>query len=134
MLDKKCNFALCIIKIDAEAICEFRFACCFKIHSNLNIFSLVVHPWIRLKFSRFWLPWSIPYEKKVLASIGSNTFFTIKYWKFSKKVLDPILINTFFLYGINRSGINKDDRRFIILTVVKKRIRAPSLLYHTLRS
>ena len=35
--------------------------------------------------------------KKVLASIASNTFFTIKYWKFAKKVLDPILGNTFFI-------------------------------------
>ena len=27
MLDKKCNFTLCISKIDEEAICEFQFAC-----------------------------------------------------------------------------------------------------------
>ena len=40
-----------------------------------------------------------PYEKKVLVSIGSNTFFALKYWKFAKKVLDPILDNTFFSYG-----------------------------------
>ena len=40
-----------------------------------------------------------PYEKKVLVSIGSNTFFALKYWKFPKKVLDPILTNTFFHTG-----------------------------------
>ena len=40
-----------------------------------------------------------PYEKKVLASIGSNTFFAITYCKFTKKVLDPILTNSFFSYG-----------------------------------
>ena len=40
-----------------------------------------------------------PYEKKVLVSIGSNTFLALKYWKFAKKVLDPILTNTFFYTG-----------------------------------
>ena len=40
-----------------------------------------------------------PYEKKVLVSIGSNTFFALTYWKFAKKVLDPILTNTFFYTG-----------------------------------
>ena len=29
MPDKKCYFALCISKIDEEAICEFQFACSF---------------------------------------------------------------------------------------------------------
>ena len=38
----------------------------------------------------------VPYEKKVLVSIGSNTFFALRYSKFAKKVLDPILTNTFF--------------------------------------
>ena len=42
---------------------------------------------------------TFPYEKKVLVSIGSNTFFALKYWKFAKKVLDPILTNTFCSYG-----------------------------------
>ena len=40
-----------------------------------------------------------PVWKKLLASIGSNTFFVIQYWKFAKKVLDPILTNIFFSYG-----------------------------------
>ena len=31
-----------------------------------------------------------PYKKKVLLSIGSNPFFAIEYWKFAKKLLDPI--------------------------------------------
>ena len=35
----------------------------------------------------------------VKKSIGSNTFIAIKYWKFAKKVLGPILTNTFFLFG-----------------------------------
>ena len=39
-----------------------------------------------------------PDEKK-MASIASNTFFVIKYWKFTKKVLDPIFTNTFFHTG-----------------------------------
>ena len=42
----------------------------------------------------------LPYEKKVLVNIGSNTFVALKYWKFAKKVLDPIRTNTFFLYGL----------------------------------
>ena len=35
-------------------------------------------------------------KKKVLVSIGSNTFFAIKYCKFAKKVLAPILTSLFF--------------------------------------
>ena len=35
-------------------------------------------------------------KKKILVSIGSNTFFAKKDWEFVKKVLDPILSNTFF--------------------------------------
>ena len=46
-------------------------------------------------------------RKKLLVSIGSNTFFALKYWKFSKKVLDPILTNTFFSYGsLQYFGLN----------------------------
>ena len=37
-------------------------------------------------------------KKKVLLSIGSNTFRTIMCWKFAKKILDPILTNT-LLFG-----------------------------------
>ena len=29
MLDKKCNFALCVSQIDEEAMCEFQFSCSF---------------------------------------------------------------------------------------------------------
>ena len=53
---------------------------------------------------------SIPYEKKVLVSIGSNTFFALKYWKFAKKVLDPILTNTFFSYGMAYAQTCNDHR------------------------
>ena len=48
-----------------------------------------------------------PVWKKVLVSIGSNTFFAIKYWKFAKKVLDPILTNTFFFMRESRSRGNR---------------------------
>ena len=40
-----------------------------------------------------------PYEKKVLVSIGSSTFFTNFQYLIVKKVLDLILTNTFFSYG-----------------------------------
>ena len=41
----------------------------------------------------------IPHEKKVLVSIGSSTFFANFQYFRAKKVLDPILTNTFFSYG-----------------------------------
>ena len=40
-----------------------------------------------------------PYEKKVLVSIGSSTFFANFQYFRAKKVFDPILTNTFFSYG-----------------------------------
>ena len=46
-----------------------------------------------------WLSRLFPYEKKVLASIGSSTFFANFQYFRAKKVLDPILTNTFFHTG-----------------------------------
>ena len=43
----------------------------------------------------------IPYEKKVLVSIGSSTFFANFQYFRAKNVLHPILTNTFFSYGIH---------------------------------
>ena len=40
-----------------------------------------------------------PYEKKVLVSMGSSTFFANFQYFRAKKVLDPILTNIFFSYG-----------------------------------
>ena len=54
-----------------------------------------------------WPTLEIPYEKKVLVSIPSNTFSAIKYWKFAKKVLDLIITDTFFHTGCNTSAPNR---------------------------
>ena len=43
-----------------------------------------------------------PYEKKVLVSIGSSTFFANFQYSRAKKGLDPILTYTFFSYGSAR--------------------------------
>ena len=41
-----------------------------------------------------------PYEKKVLVSIGSSTFFANFQYFRAKKVLGPILTNTFFFIRV----------------------------------
>ena len=51
-------------------------------------------------------------KNKVLVSIGSNTFCAIKYWKFTKKVLDPILTNNFFQTGINKMEFSLHTTEF----------------------
>ena len=48
-----------------------------------------------------------PYEKKVLINIGSSTFFANFQHFRAKKVLDPILTNTFFSYGSDRCWRDK---------------------------
>ena len=81
-----------------ECILDINFF--FKMLFGLNNLSLFYFDKFHEK-DIFWNGIIQPREKKVLVRIGSNIFFYLKYWKFAKKVLDPILSNTFFLYGQN---------------------------------
>ena len=64
-----------------------------------------------------------PYKKKVLESIEFNTFFTIKYWKFAKKVLDSILTGLFFHTGYIAKFRNLDRITLFVGDVCAKRMK-----------
>ena len=69
-----------------------------------------------IRVQTLWLSRIDPvWRKKALVSIGSSTFFANFQYFFTKKVLDPILTNTLFSYGIfYRFASNKIENFFRI--------------------